>query len=199
MATLYDSIHVEQQHWLDISKEQYTRVLDKQSTVGRIYHHLATLEGRYSRLEHNTHFDAIISQFFYYTKALVVEAPFYATLESVLTLIQPILAQNREAEKSHSVPQTDGDNFLTAVSHLILASLEPELLKKNGLSTSKEHHLQIVYTMLGKIGTQANTSRIRPRYILAPCLGLFPSLTNYLQPTARPLALPIDTGDSQCQ
>ena len=115
-----------------------------------------------------------MSQFFYGTKALVVKTPFFNTRESLLTFINPILAQNEKAEKRDGVPQTDRANFFTVVSHLILASLGPELLRKIGHKTSKEDDLQSFYTALRKIdrsacsAEEAKTSRIRPRYVLAP-------------------------------
>lgn len=163
----------EMRHWRDVSREQYTRVLSKNSAIGRIYHQLAILaRPRCSAPE--IYFDDIVSQFFYGTKALVVKTPFFSTRKSLLTFINPILAQNEKAGKRDSVPQTDRANFLTVVSHLILASLGPELLRKNGHKTSKEYHLEAFYTALRRIGRsacsaeEAKASRIRPRYVLAP-------------------------------
>jgi hypothetical protein len=160
----------EMRHWRDVSREQYTRVLRKNSAIGRIYHHLAILaRPRCSAPE--IYFEGIVSQFFYGTKALVVKNPFFSAREGLLTFINPILVQNEKAEKRDGVPQTDRANFLTVVSHLILASLGPELLRKNGHKTSKEYHLQAFYKALRKISRsaeEAKTSRIRPRYVLAP-------------------------------
>ncbi|KLP05346.1 Uncharacterized protein LW94_1883 [Fusarium fujikuroi] len=140
-------------------------------TTGRIYHHLAILARPQTRVSPDEEFEATVSQFFYYTKSLVVEVPFFAARESVLTLIKPIVDRNeKEAEKPASVPQTDKDHFLTAVSHLILASLEPETLRKNGYNDSRKEHVQAVYAPLEKIRIDASskTSRICP----SPQLGL---------------------------
>jgi len=160
-------------HWRDVSREQYTQVLSKNSTVGRIYHHLAILAFPLCSAP-EIDFDGIVSGFFYFTKALVVKTPFFSARESLLTFINLILAREK-AEKRDGVPQTDRANFLTVVSHLILASLGPELLRKNGHKTSKEYHLKASYTALGKIGRStcsaegAKTSMIHPRYVLTPC------------------------------
>lgn len=164
------------QLWWDISMEQYTRALDKHSSVGRLNHHQAILMKPKAGSKPDARFDAMVSQLFYFTKAFLVEIPFFAARESMLVVIGPIVYQNKKAE-TLDIPQTDGDNFLTAVSHLFLASLDPELLKKNNYKTSKKHHLQTVYTALKKIGSpacpteQAKTCRIHPRYVLAPSMG----------------------------
>lgn len=155
------------QRWRDVSKEEYTRVLIKQSTAGRIYHHLAFLERPETRASPDQVFDATVSQLFYYTKSLVVKDPFFPARESVLILIKPIVDRNNE--KPVGVPQTDKDHFLTAVVHLILASLEPETLRRNGYRDNRKDHLQAVYAAMEKIkaGRPAKTCTIRPRYVLA--------------------------------
>lgn len=156
--------------WRYTSREEYTRARNNDPTVGRLYHHLAILVRSLSSSP-DARFDADVSRLFYFTKSLVVEAPFYATRESVLTAIEKIVDRNKEAaEKPASVPQTDQDHFLTAVAHLILASLGPETLRNNGYRESRNDHLQTVYAALEKIKVDqpAKTSRIRPRYVLAP-------------------------------
>ena len=158
------------QRWQAISGEEYTRALVKNPKTGRLYHHLAILARPRTRLSPDEDFEATVSQLFLFTKALVVENAFPPARESVLTVINPIIARNKkEAEEPASVPQTDKDHFLTAVSHLILASLEPKTLRENGHSDERNDHLQIVYAALEriKIGKSANISRICPRYVLA--------------------------------
>ncbi|KAI2606638.1 hypothetical protein GGR54DRAFT_652322 [Hypoxylon sp. NC1633] len=159
------------QRWHDISREEYTRALSENPTTGRIYHHLAILARPRTRVSPDEEFEATVSQFFYYTKSLVVKVPFFAARESLLTLIKPIVDRNeKEAEKPASVPQTDKDHFLTAVSHLILASMEPETLRKNGYNDRRNEHVQAVYAALEKIkiGASSKISRICP----SPQLGL---------------------------
>lgn len=148
-------------------------MLSKNSAIGRIYYYLALLaRPRCSAPE--IYFDDIVSQFFYSTKALIIKTPFFRIRKSLLAFINSILAQNEKAKKRDGVPQTDRANFLTIVSHLILAVLGPELLRKNSHKTSKEYHLQAFYMALRKIdcsacsAKEAKTSRIRPRYMLAP-------------------------------
>ncbi|KAK2469476.1 hypothetical protein H9L39_18935 [Fusarium oxysporum f. sp. albedinis] len=150
--------------WRNTAREEYTQARNDDPTVGRLYHHLAILvQPRFSSPDAS--FDADVSRFLYYIKSLVVKTPFYAARESLLTVINPIFGRNKEAaEKPASIPQTDQDHFLTAVAHLILASLEPETLKANGYEESRNNHLQTVYTALEKIkvGGPAKTSRICP-------------------------------------
>ncbi|OAL20353.1 hypothetical protein AYO20_11504 [Fonsecaea nubica] len=154
----------------DISKEEYTRCQSKDPSIGRIYHYLAILAQPRTRISPDEQFHATVSHLFYYTKSLVVKAPVFAARESVSTLIKPIVARNEEeAEKLASDPQTDKDHFLTAVSHLILASLEPEILRGKGCKDRRNDHLQTVYAALKKIkiGASATTSRSCPRYVPA--------------------------------
>ncbi|KAH0829997.1 hypothetical protein AYO21_11516 [Fonsecaea monophora] len=160
------------QRWHDIAKEEFTRAHSKNPTTGRIYHHLAVVAWPRTRVSRDKAFEASVSQFFYYTKALVVKVPFFPARQSVLFLIKTIVARNEtDAEKPASRPQTDKDHFLTAVSHLILASLEPETLRKNGYKDRRSDHVQAVYAALEKIkigAASSKTSRIRP----SPQLGL---------------------------
>ncbi|KAH6980502.1 hypothetical protein EDB80DRAFT_626217, partial [Ilyonectria destructans] len=162
VAIQSDNMEV-RERWRETSKEEYTRVRDEDPTIGRIYHHLAILERPQSSPDAD--FDATVSKLFYYTKSLVVKNPFFTTRASVLFVIRPIVARNKEAaKKPASVHQTDKDHFLTAVAHLILASLEPETLRKHGHKDNRNDHLQDVYAALEKIkiGGPAETSRIRP-------------------------------------
>ena len=111
-----------------------------------------------------------MSQLFYFTKSLVVKSVFINTRESISIVIDPIVARNKQ-----KAPSTDKDHFLTAVAHLILA---------RGIKT--QDHLQVVYGALKKIASpagpagQAQTSRIRPRYVLAPWVWVLPPLANRL-------------------
>ncbi|KAK7575152.1 hypothetical protein V3481_017117 [Fusarium oxysporum f. sp. vasinfectum] len=152
------------ERWRNTAREEYTQARNGDPTVGRLYHHLAILVQPRSSSP-DASFDADVSKFLYYTKSLVVKTPFYAARKSVLTVIETIVDRNKEAaEKPASIPQTDQDHFLTAVAHLILASLEPETLKANGYEGSRNYHLQTFYTALEKIkvGGPAKTSRLCP-------------------------------------
>jgi hypothetical protein len=157
------------QHWHDIPKEHYTQVQSENPVDGRIYYQLAMMARPQIRLSPDEAFDAAVSQLFYHTKSLMVKTPYFAGRRSLLSVIQPIVTRNEEG-----VPQTDKDHFLTAVSHLILASLEPETLRGNGYKERRNDHVQAVYTALEniKIGATAKTSRISPRYVLALWLNL---------------------------
>lgn len=189
------------QRWQDISREGYTRLLGGNPTTGRYYHHLAVLARPQTQLLPEEDFEATVSQFFYYTKSLVVEIPYLDARKSLLTLSRGIDARSRnQAKKPASIPLDDKDYFLTAVSHLLLASLEPETSRENGFEARRNDHIQTVYAALEniKIGGSTKTSRICPRYVLALWVGLLPPLTDCLQPSTRPLALPVATRNSPC-
>ncbi|OQV07693.1 hypothetical protein CLAIMM_12093 [Cladophialophora immunda] len=154
MATQSDDMAA-RQRWMEISMEQYTRVLDEDPTNGRIYHHRGVLERLLSWSSPDA-VDAIVCKLFYYTKSLVVKTPFLAAQEALLMVIDRIVSQNKEG--------ADTDNFLAAVAHLILACLEPETLRTHGHKDNKSDHLQAVHAALEKIkiGGRAETSQIRP-------------------------------------
>ncbi|KAL2273111.1 hypothetical protein FJTKL_04922 [Diaporthe vaccinii] len=154
------------QRWKYVAQEEYTQALNDDPRVGRLYHHLAILMQLHAAPQSDEYFDHTVIQLFYFTKSLVVEKPFFMGLDSLSAVISPIVARNKERELS-GIPLNEKDHFLTAVVNLILASLEPELLRAHGYRTCKKDHLQAVYTALAKIGRpvgveQAQTSRIRP-------------------------------------
>ncbi|OAP53996.1 hypothetical protein AYL99_11756 [Fonsecaea erecta] len=74
-----------------LAREHYTRVLYKCSTVGHIYYYLALLAwAQVSQAnDSNASFDARVSQFFYYTKALLVATPFFAGRVRAAVRCQP--------------------------------------------------------------------------------------------------------------
>jgi len=189
-----------EQHWKYVAREQYARALDYNPTCGLLYHQLALLAQPQSPSSPDAYFDAIVFQLFYLTKSLVVESPFTNSRDAILAVADSIIARdNKEAEEPASAPQTDKNHFLIAVATLILASQKPELLKAHGYETSKKDHLLAVNAALEKIGRpayaeQTQKSRIRPRYVPAPCVGLLPPLTDRLRLPARPLALPASAG-----
>ncbi|KAH8755304.1 hypothetical protein F5883DRAFT_383289, partial [Diaporthe sp. PMI_573] len=152
--------------WGNICKEDYTRVLDDNPTIGRLYHHLAILAQPRSLSWSDADFDNTISSLFHFTKSLVVETPFFTTLDSIFTLIDPIIARNKEeAWKAASIPLSDKHHFVAAVTNLLLASLDASLLRAHGYKTCKKYYLQAVYEALKNLGSSdelARTSRIRP-------------------------------------
>ena len=92
--------------WTAVSRHWYSKASDKAPTTGRLYHHLAIL-ARPNALQ----------QLFYYAKSLCVPTPFPSARESVMTLFEPILAQ--ESRQSSRLPAVDA--ALTRI-HAILFS-----------------------------------------------------------------------------
>ncbi|KAH8744718.1 hypothetical protein F5883DRAFT_395132, partial [Diaporthe sp. PMI_573] len=81
------------ERWKYICHEEYSRVLDDDPTIGRVYHHLAILAKPQSTPpQSDADFEATVLQFFYFTKSLVVKTPFFAVWDSLFPLINPIMA-----------------------------------------------------------------------------------------------------------
>ncbi|KAB5514953.1 hypothetical protein GE09DRAFT_1161685 [Coniochaeta sp. 2T2.1] len=67
--------------WTAVSRHWYSKASDKSPTTGRLYHHLAIL------VRPNG-----FQQLFYYTKSMCVAIQFDSARESVMTLLDPIMA-----------------------------------------------------------------------------------------------------------
>src|SRR5262245_45314993 len=134
--------------WNRIYKAQAVRFQAWDPTNGCAYSHLARTEQPYPWTSPVKDFDAIVAQLCYYVKALLVRNPDFSARESLLAVINPIVAWNAKVTE---VPQADENLFLTAVVHLILASLEPETLRANGYKDSRMDHLQDVDAALVEI------------------------------------------------
>lgn len=70
--------------WTAVSRHWYSKASDLSPDTGRLYHHLAIL-ARPDRVQ----------QLFYYSKSLCVPIPFGSARESILTLLEPVLAETR--------------------------------------------------------------------------------------------------------
>ena len=72
--------------WAAVARSWYSKAADKNPIVGRLYHHLAIL-ARPNALQ----------QLYYYARSLTCVRPFPSARESILTLLDPILARSSEA------------------------------------------------------------------------------------------------------
>lgn len=72
--------------WTEVSRHWYSKASDKfeAPTTGRLHHHLAILARPNA-----------VKQLFYYTKSLCVAIPFKSARDSILTLFDPILSEDR--------------------------------------------------------------------------------------------------------
>ncbi|CAN9087722.1 unnamed protein product [Alternaria alternata] len=68
--------------WAGVARTWYTKAADKNPTIGRLYHHLAIL-ARPNALQ----------QLYHYSRSLTCVKPFLSARESILTLLDPILAR----------------------------------------------------------------------------------------------------------
>jgi len=66
--------------WAGIARSWYSKAVDKNPSVGRLYHHLAIL-ARPNALQ----------QLYYYARSLTCVRPFLSARESILTLLEPVL------------------------------------------------------------------------------------------------------------
>jgi hypothetical protein len=116
--------------WTAVSRHWYSKASDKAPTTGRLYHHLAIL-ARPNALQ----------QLFYYSKSLCVPTPFPSARESVMTLFEPILAQ--ESRQSSRLPAVDA--ALTRI-HAILFSGKAW----DKLDTSMDEFLSLLDSHIGR-------------------------------------------------
>ena len=66
--------------WSNVARFWYNKSVDKNPTVGRLYHHLAILARPYS-----------LEQLSLYTRSLTCITPFESARENIITLFKPIL------------------------------------------------------------------------------------------------------------
>lgn len=80
MAIEDENLH-DREIWTLVSRQWYSKASDKAPTTGRLYHHLAIL-ARPNALQ----------QLFFYVKSLCVAVPFESARESIMTLLDPVMA-----------------------------------------------------------------------------------------------------------
>jgi hypothetical protein len=78
--------------WAGVARTWYTKAADKNPAVGRLYHHLAIL-ARPNALQ----------QLYHYSRSLTCVKPFPSAKESILTLLDPILARTATTY-AHATP-----------------------------------------------------------------------------------------------
>ncbi|KAK1754181.1 EST/SMG-like protein 1 [Echria macrotheca] len=83
MAIEDDNIR-DREVWTAVSRNWYSKALDKAPTTGRLYHH----QGILARPN-------ILQQLFYYGKSLCVATPFAPTKDTIQTLFEPIMSKKQ--------------------------------------------------------------------------------------------------------
>ncbi|KAK8036660.1 hypothetical protein PG993_008643 [Apiospora rasikravindrae] len=106
--------------WTSVSRRWYSKASDVVPETGRLYHHLAIL----ARTN-------VLQQLHYYSKALLTPDPFFAALETIMTLFNPLRTSNKQQSrllpidfayvKAHSLLFTDktGSEYNTAVANFV--------------------------------------------------------------------------------
>ncbi|TPX14851.1 uncharacterized protein E0L32_004960 [Thyridium curvatum] len=123
------------------TREQYHRVLTQDPTNGRVLKQLGMLARPNPEGLPHVHFDNVVVELFYWTKALVVKRPFHDAHRVMITAANQIVGRKDEEE-------TDHNSFLAAVAHLVLAS------GAEGDAERQRDHLQAVNGVLWKVGRE---------------------------------------------
>ena len=97
--------------WAGVARSWYSKAADKNPAVGRLYHHLAIL-ARPNALR----------QLYYYGRSLTCVRPFPSARESILTLLDPILARSTEPY-SYDLPI---DTSFIQAHGILFGKLSPE-------------------------------------------------------------------------
>ncbi len=132
MAIEYDDSGL-RSRWNKVAAEAYSGVLEADPTVGRLYHHLAIL----ARPKY-------LARFCGFLKSINVATPFFLSWESIFTVTRHFVAPGKAASEAtrDEVLSIEEDRLFTAVSFLVLASEDPNILDIEGYNSRKETHLQ---------------------------------------------------------
>ncbi|KAK8000214.1 telomerase-binding protein EST1A protein [Apiospora arundinis] len=74
--------------WTAVSRRWYSKASDVVPGTGRLYHHLAILAR-----------PNVLQQLYFYSKALSAPDPFFAALDSIMTLFDPLLSSNKQQSR----------------------------------------------------------------------------------------------------
>jgi len=117
--------------WKSVSMRAFTEIADHKPTIGRPFHHLGLLK----RSDY-------VTGFFYWLKALNVDAPFLPTQSSLFIILGQFVAPENQTTGTRSqVLSRDEELFFTAVTLLVLASVDPGYLEKEGYGTDRSTYL----------------------------------------------------------
>lgn len=106
--------------WTAVSRRWYSKASDVVPGTGRLYHHLAILAR-----------PNVLQQLYFYSKALSAPDPFFAALESIMTLFDPLLGSTSQHSrllpidfayvKAHGLLFTGktGSEYQTAVAEFV--------------------------------------------------------------------------------
>lgn len=134
--------------WAGVARFWYSKAADRSPDVGRLYHHLAIL-ARPNALQ----------QLYLYSRSLISTQPFHSARDSILTLFNPIMAQ-QETSSSHIT--TIDTNFIKI--HAVLFAKENlgqyEALRESFLDALDAHigrvtakwREQGAYVMIANLG-----------------------------------------------
>ncbi len=117
-------------------EEVFYSVLKDDRTVSRLYDHMTIFAS-----------PKYLPQFVGFVKATNVAKPLYCVWESILTVVRRFVASAKAAAGKTSIVLdkvilVEEDRLFTAVSCLVRASENPDLLDREGYDLHKETHLQ---------------------------------------------------------
>ncbi|KAK1973697.1 hypothetical protein LZ30DRAFT_464665 [Colletotrichum cereale] len=118
-------------HWKGVAMQQYSRVLDLDPTLGRLYHHNSILSSDYT------------SRFFNILKSLTVSQPFTSAWDTMVStlLTQFVAPEGQTSTTPVEVLSSDEDNLYTSIARLLLATAPSRYLQQSCSDTCKDTHL----------------------------------------------------------
>ncbi|KAI9652181.1 MAG: hypothetical protein M1831_007162 [Alyxoria varia] len=94
--------------WTSVARMWYSKAVDRNPSVGRLYHHLAILSRRYA-----------VQQLSSYARSLTAVSPFLSTRESIMTLFDPILARAENSGKQLRATTLPHDTWFVVTQALL--------------------------------------------------------------------------------
>ncbi|KAK1750210.1 EST/SMG-like protein 1 [Echria macrotheca] len=152
MAIEDDNIR-DREVWTAVSRGWYSKASDKAPTVGRLYHHQAILARPNA-----------FQQLFYYGKSLTVAIPFVSAKDSIQTLFEPIMANQRAASVEQLFVLINAILFtgkmlerFESVVHEFTSTLDIHIGRSTRRFQEQGYHIGITvcYTLVG-YGSEAN-------------------------------------------
>ncbi|RYP48351.1 hypothetical protein DL769_011210 [Monosporascus sp. CRB-8-3] len=152
----------DQNIWVSVSRDWYSKVSNKAPTTGRLHHHLAIL-ARGDNLQ----------QLFYFTKSLCVPIPFREGRDSIMTFFKPILdgtaPQRDDKEAAESIPDSVPDS-----------TRQDETFKIAAYFSNKVH--EVVFQPLRRHADPNILSYVHVVLVFIYYLARFPSALDKVEP-----------------
>ena len=159
--------------WTSVARMWYSKAVDRNPSVGRLYHHLAILSRRYA-----------VQQLSSYARSLTAISPFLSTKESIMTLFDPILARVENFDPKVSPNALPHDTWFVVIHALLFTGGEQKKLENAcqcfvvGLDNSMsaggygwgQHSSYFAVTIIASI-LKFGSTKSKIRAIMTPSVG----------------------------